>query len=53
MGIQMLLNVELAKPKTNSFFLPWKLGQEFGQSAAAFHEVCRRALLVQIFSVTL
>jgi len=46
MGVQVLLYVELGGPQAYSFFLPWKLAQKLGQSAAAFREVCRRALLV-------
>jgi len=46
MGVQVLLHVELGKSQTYSLFLPWKLGQKVGQTAAAFREVCRRALLV-------
>jgi len=48
----VLLCVELGKPQTYSFFLPWELGQKLGQSAAAFREVCSCALLVQNLSVT-
>jgi len=42
-----MLYVELGGPQAYSFFLPWKLAQKLGQSAAALREVCRRALLVQ------
>jgi len=52
MGIQVLLYVELGKPQTYYFFLPWKLGKKLSQSAAAFRKVCRRALLVKNLPVT-
>jgi len=53
MGIQVLLYIELGKPQTCSFFLPWKLCQKLGQLATAFRKVCRRALLVQSLPVSL
>jgi len=51
MGIQVLLYVGLGKLQTYSFFLPWKLGQKLSQLAAAFREVCSRALLMQVLPV--
>jgi hypothetical protein len=53
-GIQVLLYVELGKPQTCSFFLPWYLGQKLGPFATAFHKgsyMCHCSIVMYLISL--